>query len=153
MFQVSVFVSWIALDWNAKELVIKLQFCIVSLHHQYHDLWRTTVNFYLHILVSTKSYDPGGTYLFKVNNGPSRTTYEICTKLTIKTPEQRHWCRSGVLIVNPEQIPIAAAEHPRIPQNTVHQFCSRYGGSLFPIKDRSAIAGIVCNMQTNFHVL
>ena len=62
MFQVSIFVSWIALDWNAKELDIKLQFCIVSLHHQYNDLWRTTVNFYLHILVSTKSYDPGGTY-------------------------------------------------------------------------------------------
>ena len=29
---------------------------------------------------------------------------EICLKLTIKTPEQRHWHRSDVFIVNFEQI-------------------------------------------------
>ena len=29
---------------------------------------------------------------------------EICSKLTIKTPERRHWRRSGVFIVNFEQI-------------------------------------------------
>ena len=29
---------------------------------------------------------------------------EICSKLTIKTSKQRHWRRSGVLIVNFEQI-------------------------------------------------
>ena len=28
-------------------------------------------------------------YLFKVNNGKSRTMYEICSNLIIKTPEQR----------------------------------------------------------------
>ena len=27
-----------------------------------------------------------------------------CSKLTIKTPEQRHWRRSGVFIVNAEHI-------------------------------------------------
>ena len=37
-----------------------------------------------------------GIYLFKVNNGNTRTMCEICSKLTIKTPERRHrhrfWC-------------------------------------------------------------
>ena len=38
--------------------------------------------------------------MFKVNNKNPRTSYEIYSKLTIKTPEQRQWCRSGVFIVN-----------------------------------------------------
>ena len=29
--------------------------------------------------------------MFKVNNRNTRTKYEICSKLTIKTPEPRHW--------------------------------------------------------------
>ena len=28
----------------------------------------------------------------------------MCSKLTKKTPERRHWCRSGVFIVNIERI-------------------------------------------------
>ena len=43
-------------------------------------------------------------YLFKVNNGNTRARCEISSKLTIKTPEQRHWRRSGVFIVNFEYI-------------------------------------------------
>ena len=35
--------------------------------------------------------------MFKVSN---RKMCEICAKLTIKTPERRHWGRSGVFIVN-----------------------------------------------------
>ena len=38
---------------------------------------------------------PAGNYLFKVNNKSTRTRCEICSKLTIKTPEQRlasFWC-------------------------------------------------------------
>ena len=46
-----------------------------------------------------------GNYMFKVNNKNSRTRCKICSKLTIKTPEQRHWFCSGVFIVNFEQIP------------------------------------------------
>ena len=30
---------------------------------------------------------PAGIYLFKVNNRNTRTRYEICSKLAIKTPE------------------------------------------------------------------
>ena len=34
---------------------------------------------------------PADNYMFKVNNRNTRTRYEICSKLTIKTPEGRHW--------------------------------------------------------------
>ena len=41
-------------------------------------------------------------YLFKVNNGNTRT---LCgSKLIIKAPERHHWRRSGVFIVNFEDI-------------------------------------------------
>ena len=52
---------------------------------------------------SIKHY-PAGFYLFKVNNRKTRTINEICLKLTIKTLERRNWRRSGVFIVNFEQI-------------------------------------------------
>ena len=46
----------------------------------------------------------GGIFLFKINNGNTRTMYEICSKLTISTPEGRHWRPSGVLVVHFEYI-------------------------------------------------
>ena len=42
--------------------------------------------------------------MFKVNNKNTRTRCEICSKLTIKTPERCQWRRSGVFIVNFEHI-------------------------------------------------
>ena len=42
--------------------------------------------------------------MFKVNNRDTRTRFEICSKLTMKTLERRHWRRSGVFIVNFEYI-------------------------------------------------
>ena len=33
---------------------------------------------------------PANIYLFKVNNRSTRKKCEICSKLTIKTPERRH---------------------------------------------------------------
>ena len=41
-----------------------------------------------------------GIFLLKVNNRNS----DICANLTIKTPEQRYWRRSGIFIVNFEHI-------------------------------------------------
>ena len=41
------------------------------------------------------SRNPAGIYLLKVNNRNTRTRCEICSKLTIKTPERRlasFWC-------------------------------------------------------------
>ena len=47
---------------------------------------------------------PVGIYLLKVNNRNTRTRCEICSKLTIKTSERRHWRRFGIFIVNFEHI-------------------------------------------------
>ena len=43
-------------------------------------------------------------YLLKVSNRNTGKRCEICWKLTKKTPERRHWHRSGVFIVNLEDI-------------------------------------------------
>ena len=43
---------------------------------------------------------PAVIYLFKVKNENTRTLYEVCSRFTIKTPEQRHWRFSDVFIVN-----------------------------------------------------
>ena len=47
---------------------------------------------------------PTGNYMFKVNDRNTRSKCEICSKLTIKTPERSHSRRSGVFIVNSEHI-------------------------------------------------
>ena len=56
--------------------------------------------------VETGSIDnsPAGNYMFKVNSRNTRTRCEVCSKLTIKTPEWRKWRCSGVFIVNFEHI-------------------------------------------------
>ena len=41
---------------------------------------------------------PADNYMFKVNSRNTRPRYEICSKLTIKTPERRQWRRPGVFI-------------------------------------------------------
>ena len=51
--------------------------------------------------ICSKVNSPAGIYLLKVNNRNTRIWCEICSKLTIKTPE-RH-C-SGVFVVNFEHI-------------------------------------------------
>ena len=47
---------------------------------------------------------PVGIYVLKVNNSNTRTMCEICSELTRNTPEQRYQGRSGVFIVNFQQI-------------------------------------------------
>ena len=42
--------------------------------------------------------------MLKVNNRNTRKRYEICSKLTINTPERHIWRRSGVFFVNFELI-------------------------------------------------
>ena len=37
------------------------------------------------------SSNPAGNYMFKVNNRNTRARCEICSKLTIKISERRHW--------------------------------------------------------------
>ena len=52
---------------------------------------------------TNRGFHPAELYLFKVNNRNSKWK-EICSKWTIKTPKQRQWYRSGIFIVNFEQI-------------------------------------------------
>ena len=47
---------------------------------------------------------PAGKYMFKVNNRNTRIKREICSKLTIMSPERRYWRRYGVFIVNFEHV-------------------------------------------------
>ena len=42
--------------------------------------------------------------MFKVNNRHVKTRCEICSNLTIKTPERRKWRSSGISKVNFEHI-------------------------------------------------
>ena len=58
----------------------------------------------VNIINNKQTANPAGIYLLKVNNRNTRTRCEICSKLTINTPERRHWRRSGVFIVNFEHI-------------------------------------------------
>ena len=39
-------------------------------------------------------------YLLKVNNKNTKKRCEKYSKLTLKAPEKRHWCYSGVFIAN-----------------------------------------------------
>ena len=50
-------------------------------------------------LVTESPLNPAANYMLKVNNRNTRTRCEIWSTLTIKTPERRDWCRSGVFIV------------------------------------------------------
>ena len=75
------------------------------------ELTKTFNSHYINIVKSTTGKHPtklgtfpAGIYLLKVNNRNTRTRCEICSKLTIKTPERRQWRRSGVFIVNFEHI-------------------------------------------------
>ena len=63
----------------------------------YHPKW----NF---ISVKMATMNPAGIYLLKGNNKNTRTKCEICSKLTIKTPERPYWRRAVVFIVNFEHI-------------------------------------------------
>ena len=56
------------------------------------------------LVLSTWYWYPSLHLLLKVKNRNTGTRYEICSMLTIKTPEQRQWCRSDVFIVNFEHI-------------------------------------------------
>ena len=64
--------------------------------HAMKPFWRDWIIFTLLL----KNY-PAGIHLLKVNNRNTRTSCEICSKLTIETTERRHW---RVFFVNFEYI-------------------------------------------------
>ena len=68
--------------------------------HKFKDSEKVlTINLFL-----VKTIYPANIYLFKINNKNTRKTCEICSKLTTKTAEWRHWRRSGVFVINSEHI-------------------------------------------------
>ena len=48
--------------------------------------------------------NPVAIYMLKVDNRNTRVRCEICSKLTMKTPERCQWRRPGAFIVNFEYI-------------------------------------------------
>ena len=79
---------------------------------------------------------PAAVYLFQVNNGDTRTVFEICSKLIIKTPDRRHSRIYGISIVNFEPI---------------YQYC--YG--IFPCwhdtYDHQLMTSLFWFIETNFY--
>ena len=74
---------------------------------EYWDFWSYWDHKVEQALDHSKSFHlifPANNYLFKVNNREARKKCEICSEVTIKTPEWRHWRHSGVFIVNFEHI-------------------------------------------------
>ena len=71
-----------------------------------HFLKSSFFQFILLGFIRTIDYNPTGIYLFKVNNRNTRTMCEICSKLTIKTPEWQwlHIIDQNDIIVNLEKI-------------------------------------------------
>ena len=78
--------------------------------------------FLSHPFLITSKMFPVCIYLFKVNNGHTKTICKICSKLTIQTPERCHWSHclpstdftqiSGVSIVDFEQANVGFVMKP-----------------------------------------
>ena len=54
--------------------------------------------------LSNYNHNSANTCLFKFNSRDTKERCEICSKLTIKTPQRRQWRRSGVVIVKFENV-------------------------------------------------
>ena len=74
-------------------------FCCCNLSQAISSSDSTAIN----TVISTPRTYPAGNYIFKVNNRNTITRCEICSKLTIKTPERRRR-RSCVFSLNFEHI-------------------------------------------------
>ena len=87
-----------------KILTSWLIFAIFAQKYKKNDFLRPGQFQFLYLHSQRQYYYATGIYQSKVNNRNTRTRCEICSKLTIKTPERRHCRRSSVFIVNLEHI-------------------------------------------------
>ena len=71
---------------------------------------------------------PANIYLFKVSNTNARKRCKLCSELTTKIPERRHWRRSGVFILNFEHISHLFLVFPLLTLNMkiLAGYCSLY---------------------------
>ena len=74
--------------------------CCYYCRHYYFLINLFTINLLSMVSWHADNAIPAGNYIFEVNNRNTRTSCEICSKLTIKIPEQCHWHCSGIFIVN-----------------------------------------------------
>ena len=71
-------------------MISKTNLIIVSINSYKQNKNFTILNFAKRKMILYSSTTiPAGNYMFKVNNRNTRTRCEICSKLTIKTPERR----------------------------------------------------------------
>ena len=109
------------IEWNALKYFGNLHYVKVSVirvflvHFQFKcgkirtrktlntDTFHALAELNIHLAEQTNLH-PAGIYLLKVNNRNTGKRCKICSKLTIKTRERRHWRRSGIFIVNFEHI-------------------------------------------------
>ena len=99
--------GWI-FDWNSFNLGTKLNVLknvLMRAERKVYFPWEH-MSFFVAIMLraSSRRAYPAGIYLLKVNNRNTRTRFEKCSKLTIKTPQRRQWRCSGVFIVNFQHI-------------------------------------------------
>ena len=87
---------------------------------------------YFCILSSIYIAIPAGMYLLKVNDRDTRARYKIFSKLIIKIPEQPHWRRSGIFIVNFEHV-IAGWDYIYCQEKTSHEIQSKLTFFLNPL--------------------
>ena len=73
--------------------------------------------------------DPADIHLLKVNNGNTRTIYEIYSNVTTKTPGRHHRRLSGIFIVTFQEISHIVLVFPLLPLNK-----KMLAGELFPQK-------------------
>ena len=65
-------------------------FKLFTLHSRLY-ISNPTSNFEIKMIRRLEKISPVGNYMFKVNNRNTRTRCEICSKLTIKTPEDMYY--------------------------------------------------------------
>ena len=94
----SMLLGMVSKDLTAKLANINQMLMQGTYKEQY--IVNVIVNFNTITAILKTTFYPVGNYMFKVNNRNTRARCEICSKLTIKTPERRH----GVFIVNFEHI-------------------------------------------------
>ena len=77
----------------------QMQVCL-SMYHPGFFKKGLSCSWFFGVLFSFRGSFAAKIYLFKVNNRNIRKRCGKCSKLTMRTPEWRHWRCSGVFIVN-----------------------------------------------------
>ena len=87
--------------WSKRKHMEWVKLAATGIHVKW---WKEDLSIYLIVYLAFFRTNPTGNYIFKVNIRNTRTSCEICSKLTIKTPEWRYWRRPGVFIGNFDHI-------------------------------------------------